>query len=49
LYPPLSPSLPPCPHQDALVLNKAGRAKSRFQKKREVMIEETGDFDPIYG
>ncbi|EWM23045.1 hypothetical protein Naga_100570g2 [Nannochloropsis gaditana] len=35
--------------QDALILNKAGRAKSRFQKKREVMIEETGDFDPIYG
>jgi hypothetical protein len=32
-----------------LLGNKAGRAKSRFQRRREMMIEETGDFDPIYG
>lgn len=35
--------------QDAAAHNQAGRAKSRFQKRREMMIEETGDFDPIYG
>jgi hypothetical protein len=34
-----------------LLGNKAGRAKSQFQvqRRREAMIEETGDFDPIYG
>ena len=50
--PSFSPSLPPSLlslPQDAATHNKAGRAKSRFQKRREMMIEETGDFDPIYG
>lgn len=48
----VSLSLSPFPlslPQDAAAHNQAGRAKSRFQKRREMMIEETGDFDPIYG
>lgn len=39
----------PTPTTKDLLGNKAGRAKSRFRRRREAVIEETGDFDPIYG